>query len=329
MARQTINIGTSANDGTGDTLRDAGEKINDNFGEIYYKLGGDSDSLTNQIDLSVGSIVFEGSSLDEFETSLSVTDPTADRSINFPDADGEVVIDTDTQTLTNKTLTSPVITTPQINDTTADHQYVVAVSELTADRTITLPLLIGNDTFVFAGHEQTLTNKTLTTPAITNPDVTGGINDANGSNSILLTATGSAVNEITVTNAATGNAPSIVATGTDTNVKLELAGKGSGGVEVSKQIVKTETKTANGSASTSVGMTIGNKATALALTLPNGSAAGQIHNFIAKGAGDVTVTPTSFASGTSVTIQQGEAACFFWDGSNWFLLASYNGTLNT
>ena len=35
MAKQTINIGTTANDGTGDTLRDGGDKINDNFTEIY------------------------------------------------------------------------------------------------------------------------------------------------------------------------------------------------------------------------------------------------------------------------------------------------------
>lgn len=66
-----------------------------------------------------------------------------------------------TQTLTNKTLTSPVLTTPQINDTSADHQYVFAVSELAADRTVTLPLLGGNDTFVFADFSQTLTNKTV------------------------------------------------------------------------------------------------------------------------------------------------------------------------
>lgn len=57
--------------------------------------------------------------------------------------------------------TSPVLTTPQINDTSADHQYIVAVSELTADRTITLPLLTGNDTIVFEAHSQTLTNKTI------------------------------------------------------------------------------------------------------------------------------------------------------------------------
>lgn len=66
-----------------------------------------------------------------------------------------------TQTLLNKTLTSPFLTTPQINDTSGDHQYNVAVNELAADRTVTLPLLAGNDTFVFQAHNQTLTNKTI------------------------------------------------------------------------------------------------------------------------------------------------------------------------
>jgi len=57
--------------------------------------------------------------------------------------------------------TSPVLTTPQINDTSSDHQYVFAVSELAADRTVALPLLAGNDIFVFEAFAQTLTNKTI------------------------------------------------------------------------------------------------------------------------------------------------------------------------
>ena len=42
MAKQTLDIGTNANDGTGDTLRSGGEKINDNFNELYSTLGGNS-----------------------------------------------------------------------------------------------------------------------------------------------------------------------------------------------------------------------------------------------------------------------------------------------
>ena len=44
MAKQTINIGTSANDGTGDPLRSAMDKTNDNFTELYSG-GVDDDSI--------------------------------------------------------------------------------------------------------------------------------------------------------------------------------------------------------------------------------------------------------------------------------------------
>ena len=42
MAQQTINIGATANDGTGDQLRTAFDKVNDNFIEVYTELGGTS-----------------------------------------------------------------------------------------------------------------------------------------------------------------------------------------------------------------------------------------------------------------------------------------------
>ena len=76
-------------------------------------------------------------------------------------ADSTLVSLVSADTLTNKTLTSPVLTTPQVNDTSADHQYVFAVSELAADRTVTLPQLTGNDEFVFKDHAVTMTNKTM------------------------------------------------------------------------------------------------------------------------------------------------------------------------
>lgn len=81
---------------------------------------------------------------------------------------------------------------------------------------------------------QTLTNKTLTSPTLTTPTITDqqvdNINDTNGNESLIITATGSAVNEFTIVNAATGNAPAITATGGDANVDLELTPKGTGNV---------------------------------------------------------------------------------------------------
>ena len=71
----------------------------------------------------------------------------------------------------------------------------------------------------------TLSNKTLTAPKFANG---GFIADANGNEEIIFTTTASAVNEITVANAATGNAPSITATGGDTNIDLNIGAKGTG-----------------------------------------------------------------------------------------------------
>jgi hypothetical protein len=48
MAKQTINIGTVANDGTGDPLRTAFDKVNDNFTELYSDDAGDVDSVNGQ-----------------------------------------------------------------------------------------------------------------------------------------------------------------------------------------------------------------------------------------------------------------------------------------
>lgn len=55
------------------------------------------------------SIVFEGATPDAFETTLTVVDPTQDNTITLPNTSGTVILTTATQTLTNKTLTSPVI----------------------------------------------------------------------------------------------------------------------------------------------------------------------------------------------------------------------------
>jgi len=86
---------------------------------------------------------------------------------------------------------------------------------------LTLPA--GN---VTTGGTQTLTNKTLTSPKIGT-----SILDTNGNEVALITATSSAVNEVTFVNAATGNNPSIDASGGDTNIGLALKTKGTGVIQ--------------------------------------------------------------------------------------------------
>ena len=77
MAYQSLGLGSSANDGTGDDLRTGGDKINDNFVELYTKLGNGS-TLSN---------------------------------LTFPTGTDTIVGRATTDTLTNKTLTAPTIAT--------------------------------------------------------------------------------------------------------------------------------------------------------------------------------------------------------------------------
>ena len=60
--------------------------------------------------------------------------------------------------------------------------------------------------------------------------IVGDVIDTNGNELLKVSATASAVNELTVTNAATGSAPRLSASGDDTNIAVRLAGKGTGDV---------------------------------------------------------------------------------------------------
>lgn len=104
MTRQNISTGSSANDGTGDTLRSAGTKINANFTELYTFLGGNASTLSTQVSLEDSSIVFEGALADGHETRIMAENATADRLVRIPNASGTLVMDTLSQTITNKTL---------------------------------------------------------------------------------------------------------------------------------------------------------------------------------------------------------------------------------
>ena len=120
-----------------------------------------------------------------------------------------------------------------------------------------------------------------------------GINDENGNEQIVFQTTGSAVNQFDVTNAATGNAPSISATGGDTNIDFAIIPKGSG-----------ETKIGTGSANATL---TSSGAHDLILDTNSGTNAGTIT--LTDGSnGDITIAPNGTgrakvtnATGTSST----------------------------
>tara|TARA_B100000886_G_scaffold181555_1_gene124547 strand:+ start:155 stop:1096 length:942 start_codon:yes stop_codon:yes gene_type:complete len=306
MTRQNINIGSSANDGTGDTLRSAGSKINQNFQEIYTQLGGDSSTLTSQVILKDsggnGAIIFEGTSADSHETKLIASNVTADTTITLPDSAGTIITTTATQTLTNKTLTTPVI------------------ASISNGGTINVPS--GAGTIATIAGSQTLTNKTLTSPVINTPVIGTSLNDANANEFIKFTTTGSAVNELTIANGASTTGPTLSATGGGTNLNIIMTPKGTGSVELNKAAFSSSTITANGAASTAATLIIGNKGSQLDVSLANGTTVGEYKIFTNKGAGAMHVTPASFAQGTKFVLAQNDGCTCIWDGTNWFLVGN-------
>ena len=93
--------------------------------------------IVSGLTLSDSSIVIEGSSADDHETTITVTNPTADRTITFPDVTGTVITTGNLSDITNAgTFTGNIV----IEGATADdHELTLSAGNPTADRTITVP----------------------------------------------------------------------------------------------------------------------------------------------------------------------------------------------
>lgn len=326
MAREIVNIGATANDRTGDSLRDAGTKLNRNFAELYEVLGGDSSAIASSVSLSSNGVLFSGVT---YDTTLTANEGISNVAISLPDTPGTLVTTTSTQTLSNKTLANVTIdsatfTNLRINDLDSSHNYLIVASNLTANRTITLPALTADDTFVFRTQTQTLTSKTLASPKITT-----AIFDTNGAELIRTSATASAVNEITVANAATGGSPAITATGNDTNIGVSISPKGTGAVTLGK-VAFSSKQVAPGDSDTSEDtIIVGNPTTSLTISLDNGTVDGENKILVNRGSGTFTVNQTGSnfqlpGGATSITLSSNGAAQLIWIGgiSKWFMLGS-------
>ena len=332
MTKQVLNRGTIANDGTGDTLRTASLKIQQNFDEIYTKLG-DGQALMTLMDFDSDAIVFEGRNVNNFQIRLRSDDPTADREVRIPNYSGALVMDSATQTLSNKTILSPTISTPQINDTSSNHQYIVAVNELAADRTITLPLLTGDDTIVFNNHTATMTNKTLNSPVLNRPIIGKDILDSAGNELIQFQDSANAVNFVRIKNSISGQPVYVQAAGQSSS-SLSLRGTGNGGVQVdSRLVLATQGLNSGGTTSSNHPVTLFNNASTGTITLADGSTGqnGEIKYLVNKGAGTQTVNESSnnLAAYASITMPQNSAVTLAWFSTQWIVINNIGATLNT
>ena len=219
-------------------------KIDDASGNFTYNIVSGTLTASRNIILPVltgnDTLVFEGQS--QILTNKNITGTftgtltgNADTATNLASINAtDIVVKTGSQTLSDKTLTSPIInniknsnsrnitnysgivltignssdlveifnstlTGFKINDASADHQYIITSSELASNYNVILPTITATDTFCFTDVAQTLLNKTLTSPTIT------------GTGNIAGTFTGNLTgNATTATNLATINATDIV-----------------------------------------------------------------------------------------------------------------------
>ena len=76
MAKQDLNIGTLANDGTGDTLRDGGTKVKANFDELYTALGG------NTVQIAIPASGITNGDVLKYNSGNSAFEPGSDTNVN-------------------------------------------------------------------------------------------------------------------------------------------------------------------------------------------------------------------------------------------------------
>jgi len=206
------------------------------------------DKTNTNLNLLQQSIVgYQSIALTSTNTTLAMTDAT------ISEARNAVIKFTGTLAANATVYVASGIEKTYILDNGTTGAYTLALNQVggasiifgATDKTTKLVYLNGTDAvdlaFVNLTAPQTLTNKTLTSPALTNatgslssPTITtpiiAQINDANSNEELIFTATASAVNEITLANAATGNNPNFTASGGDTNVGINFTPKGTGAV---------------------------------------------------------------------------------------------------
>lgn len=144
--------------------------------------------------------------------------------------------------------TSPTFVTPTLGAATATSINSLTITSSTGTLTITNAKTLSiSNTLTLAGTDSTTMTFPSTSATIartdaaqtftgvqtmTSPKIITSIDDTNGNKEISMIATGSAVNYVELTNAATGTAGPIIAAQGETNIDLKIAGKGTGGVHV-------------------------------------------------------------------------------------------------
>ena len=221
---------------TGENSGTWGDKTNSNLNLLQQAIAG-----------------YQSIALTSTNTTLAMTDAT------ISDARNAVIKFTGTLAANTTVFVASGIEKTYIIENGTTGAYTLALEQVggasvifgATDKTSKIVYLNGTDavdlSLVNLTAPQTLTNKTLTSPTLNTAtlslgaslDTNGfdiafdnatGIDDDSGNQQIIFNKTASAVNEITITNAATGNNPNLTASGDDTNIGINFTPKGTGAV---------------------------------------------------------------------------------------------------
>jgi len=245
MARQNISTGSAANDGTGDTLRGAATKINDNFIELYTAVGRDSTVLSSKVALDSAGIAFTSDS--GYTTVLSFFNPdSAGRLINLPDKNGTVtVIEGDVygdlvDLANSATGTAARILFGNTYDSVGVFPDVTVYDGLFVEDGATGKAYFSNGSsyvklldsdLLATGSYSLVTDATLTGLTLESPVINSTITDSAGSEILQLTTSGTPDNYLKITAENSTAGPTIGADGSSTDVGITLLPKNSGVLE--------------------------------------------------------------------------------------------------
>ena len=320
MAREIINTGTLANDGTGDTLRTAGTKINNNFQTLFALIGGDSAVIggetTKLTDSGLDILHAAGT------TKIGAGTVTGEISIDFPATAGTVSLIEAVETLKGKTINMAN------NDIGGflGSSVIVSTAGGLLDSATHKSIPTGN--FVGDSDTQTLLNKTLTTPVLQRSRVHTWLGDS-GNNPMLQFSAQTYANtrqRVRVeSTAAAGTGPKLSTFApSDTNANFTINSKGSGAVVIDKVAVSAESVSASGTVSTSGSNYILN-GSSLSMNLGNGSVVGEVKIFTNINASNATINQVSsnFSQGSTITLEQYETVQVMWHSSLWHVIGGY------
>ena len=292
MTRQNIAIGTTANDGSGDTLRSGGSKINDNFVELYQAFGVDSNYLTTGISFDSGEINIAGLN---FTTTISAYDPASNVTFKLPDSNGEAVIINDNNIVDLKDSTGAASKLYYANVFDSAAGFGVLPSAATYHGMFAHNHGTGKGVMSHAGSWHNLldsdTFTSRTSLQLINPKMDTPIFDNTGTFEILdlnNTSTGN-TSYVKISNVSDSD-PTIEVDGTSTNIGLNIAAKGTSPIHVDGALVYTsETLTAAADLDSGTSTYIFNIPAARSFTLHNGRYAGEIKHLINRTVEDVTI----------------------------------------